>query len=131
MRFPLLILAVLSVMAAGCAQSRYAWNGYDDKLYNYYKTPAEAERFMEGLYEVIQDGETTGRVPPGIYAEYGYLLYERGRYPDAIIWFKKEQGKWPESRILMERMIALANGKSAKQGQQQAAPTVDAQEKKP
>lgn len=110
----LLVLAAVCLLLSGCAQSRYAWNGYDDKLYSYYKTPAEADRFMEGLYEVIQDGEASNRVPPGIYAEYGYLLYERGRYPEAVVWFRKERDKWPESRVLMDRMIALATNRAAK-----------------
>ena len=111
----LLLLMMIAVITAGCAQTRYAWNGYDDKLYTYYKNPVEADRFMESLHEIILDGESSGRVPPGIYAEYGYQLYERGRYPEAVAWFTKERTAWPDSRILMDRMIALASGKAAKQ----------------
>lgn len=114
MFFRLVVLIVLTALVSGCAQPRYTWSGYDEKLYNYYKNPAESEQFMEGLYEIIQDGETDGRVPPGLYAEYGYMLYERGKFPDAIVWYKKEQNKWPESRILMDKMIALANNRKAK-----------------
>ena len=107
----LVILIIITLIAGGCARSRYDWNGYDDKLYSYYKTPAESERLMEGLHEIILEAETEGRVPPGIYAEYGYMLYERGQHPDAIIWFGKERDKWPESAFFMERMIAIAGRK--------------------
>jgi len=102
------ILIILMLLSSGCAKSRYSWNGYDDKLYGYYKTPAESDRFMEALQEIIQEAEVEGRIPPGIYAEYGYMLYERGRFADAVIWYRKELEKWPESRLLMEKMIALA-----------------------
>lgn len=130
----LLTVMAVSLLMSGCAQSRYAWNGYDDKLYNYYKTPAEADRFMEGLYEVIQDGEASNRVPPGIYAEYGYLLYERGRYPEAVVWFRKERDKWPESRQLMDRMIAVATSRTArpteqKGGEKTPLPAADSKER--
>ncbi len=109
---PLIIIAfLLAFLISGCAKSRYVWDGYDDRLYSYYKTPAESERLLEGIYEVIREGEAENRVPPGIYAEYGYLLYERGKFTDASVWFAKERDKWPESRFFMDRMITLANGK--------------------
>lgn len=107
----LCMVVALALFVSGCAQSRYAWDGYDDRLYSYYKTPAESDQFMEGLQEIIQDGEAENRVPPGIYAEYGYMLYERGKFPDAVLWYTKERDKWPESRLLMDKMIALANGR--------------------
>jgi len=103
-----LSIIVIILCLTGCAKNRYSWNGYDDKLYSYYKTPAESDRFMEALQEIIQESELDGTVPPGIYAEYGYMLYERGKFPDAVIWYRKELEKWPESRILMEKMIAMA-----------------------
>lgn len=107
----LCLVAVLALFVSGCAQTRYAWDGYDDRLYSYYKNPAESDQFMEGLQEIIQDGEAENRVPPGIYAEYGYMLYERGKFPDAVVWYTKERDKWPESRILMDKMIALASNR--------------------
>lgn len=120
------VLGIMLLMLSGCAQSRYAWNGYDDKLYAYYKTPAEGDRFMEALDAVIKEGEGENRVPPGIYAEYGYQLYERGRFPEAMVWYRKERDKWPESRILMDKMIALAQGKAARsqEGQRITPPAV-------
>lgn len=107
----LCLVAALALFVSGCAQTRYAWDGYDDRLYSYYKNPAESDQFMEGLQEIIQDGEAENRVPPGIYAEYGYMLYERGKFPDAVVWYTKERDKWPESRILMDKMIALASNR--------------------
>lgn len=112
----LIILLSLLAVLSGCAQTRYAWNGYDDKLYSYYKTPAESERFLEAIREVVLEGDAAGTVPPGLYAEYGYLLFERGQFPEAIAWFRKERDKWVESRLFMDRMIALANSRKTGSG---------------
>ena len=35
-------------------------------------------------------------------------LYETGNISEAIINFEKEKAKWPESKILMEKMIRNA-----------------------
>lgn len=118
----LIMLVVFTVLVSGCVQTRYAWNGYEDMLYTYYKTPSESDRFMQGLYEIIQGSEAEGRVPPGIYAEYGYQLYERGRFADALIWYAKERDTWPESQILMDRMISLAGSRGAGQEQDRQQP---------
>ena len=108
------MLFLIALLVSGCAQTRYAWNGYDDLLYNYYSSPAEGERFAQGLQETITVAERDGRLPPGIYAEYGYQLFERGRYPEAVVWFAKEREQWPESKFLMDKLIALANNRTAK-----------------
>jgi hypothetical protein len=55
---------------------------------------------------LIEETETTGRiVPPGIYAEYGYGLFQTGQYQDAMQYFEKEKSSWAEAAPLMDRMI--------------------------
>lgn len=116
MTIRLVLLLLMVACTPACVQNRYAWNGYDTRLYSYYRTPAESEQFMEGLYEIIQKADAEGRVPPGIYAEYGYQLYERGKFAEAVVWYLKERDKWPESRLLMDKMIALAGNSKARTG---------------
>ncbi len=99
------------LLTTGCVQSRYAWDNYDQKLYNYYKSPENQEEFIDDLKGIIAKSEASGRVPPGIFAEYGYVLYEKGNYSDSIEYFKKEQAQWPESNVLMAKMISNAKGK--------------------
>ncbi len=48
---------------------------------------------MEVLLETIQEAEVENRVPPGIYVEYGYMPYERGKFSDSALWFTKERDK--------------------------------------
>jgi hypothetical protein len=93
----------------GCATNRkYAWGKYDSTLYRHYKDPQDKEKNLENLKEIIENAEKEERVPPGLYAEYGYALYETGNISEAIINFEKEKAKWPESNILMEKMIRNA-----------------------
>jgi len=110
---------VLAAALQGCATpTYYAWGAYDDALYAHYKNPQEREAFVENLKKVLLEAEKEGRrVPPGINAEYGYALYEEGRYVEAVVYFQKERDQWPESLVLMEKMIRNA------QRQKPASPT--------
>jgi len=123
----LCLCACLLVFVAGCApKTRYSWNEYDNKLYQHYKNPAEYDEFIEHLKEVIEDGEAQGKVPPGIYAEYGFALYEKGNFPEAARYFQLENDKWPESRVLMSKMIknAQLGGRLGKKPVKAAAPAI-------
>jgi hypothetical protein len=108
-RAALLVAAALAV--SGCAQrsALYHWGTYDSSLYKHYKAPQDREAWVESLKTAILDAEQEGkRVAPGLYAEYGFALYEEGNSKEAIAYFQKEKEKWPESRLLMEKMIKNA-----------------------
>lgn len=100
-----LLGSFILVLLAGCTSDKYAWNNYDDKLYAYYKNPDELEKFAAHLKETIAIGERDDTLPPGIYAEYGYLLYEMQNFSEAIVYFDKERARFPESQFLMAKMI--------------------------
>jgi len=94
-------------ICAGCAQQSglYYWGNYEQAYYAYAKDPSETDAYLEALNEIIADGEEKNRVPPGLYAEYGYTLLLAGRTDEAMANFSKEREKWPESRKLMDVMI--------------------------
>ncbi|MDA5193302.1 DUF4810 domain-containing protein [Govanella unica] len=105
------VLAPLILMLAACstAKQKYAWGGYEGTLYNYYKNPTEAKRAAEAISKNITTAESKGlKVPPGLYAEYGYLQLELGAADQAIVSFEKEKAAWPESATLMNNMISTA-----------------------
>ena len=107
-RLRLLLLAALTLpLAAGCAPKRaYYWGDYDSALHTYYQNPQQTERYIERLGEIIQEAETgKDKVPPGLYAEYGYALFEAGRLEEAITYYKKEREQWQESVVFMDKMI--------------------------
>lgn len=93
---------------SGCVKTHYAWNDYDSKLYNHYKDPSQKEEFAIALKESLEDAEAAKAVPPGIYAEYGFLLYEQGNSLESIKYYQKEYDMWPESRFFMSKMMSSA-----------------------
>ena len=108
---PWLVLTAVLLMASGCAGNRmYAWGNYDETLYAHYKNPQDHEKHLEKLKVLVTKAETTGggKVPPGLYAEYGLALHEAGQTDEAVKYFGKEKEKWPESAVIMDKMIRNA-----------------------
>lgn len=109
---PLVSTLIASAFLFGCAshQTHYAWGQYDDSLYKYYKDPADADAYMKTLEQVVQASDKAQRlVAPGLYAEYGYMLLQKKRAAEAIVYFDKEKKAWPESTYFMDGMIKNAN----------------------
>jgi len=113
-KYLFVILLLFSLIGCG-AHTRYNWSNYDTKMYSHYKNPSEREQFVQALKEILDYAEPEGKVPPGIYAEYGFVLYEEGNNQQAVIYFQKEADKWPESRAFMTKLIAMANNRTKNQ----------------
>lgn len=119
----LLLLMVILFGLSGCAATnKYHWGNYEKSLYGYYKNPSEMETLTESLADVIAEGEVDGKVPPGIYAEYAYILYISGKKQESIRYFEKEKKSWPESSVLMEKMITMVKGGGKKGTSQNTEP---------
>jgi hypothetical protein len=97
----------------------YAWGSYEETLYAHYRNPQDQEKHLERLKQIVDEAEATGggKVPPGLYADYGMALYEAGNTKEALAYFGKEKEKWPESTVIMDKMIrnvqrhaAVSNG---------------------
>lgn len=116
---------LLSTLVLGCASGkRYAWGSYDSTLYAHYKNPQDTQAYLEQLQEIVQSAEAEDRVPPGLYAEYGYCLYENGKVGEAVVYFEKEKARWPESNVLMEKMIRNARRRQERrEGMSSSAPS--------
>lgn len=110
-------VALLAMGTQACAtrQTHYEWGNYDDALYASYKNPQDRQAFIASLKTIILESERSrGKAPPGIYAEYGYALYEEGSAAEAVVYFEKERDAWPESRAFMEKMISNARRQPAR-----------------
>jgi len=107
------LLFGLILSLTSCVSTTYDWKNYDGKLYRFYSNQ-DINELLLSLEQIIKSGEAKDRVPPGIYAEYGYLLYETGKYEESIVYFEKEQNLWPESAVLMQKMIRNAQQKITK-----------------
>lgn len=115
MRARILGLAAVAALATACGpKTRYHWGDYDGALYRHYSSPQDRDAWVESLKTTIEQAEQLGeKVPPGICAEYGYALFEEGQAQQAVPWFQREKDTWPESNVLMEKMIRNAKRRAA------------------
>jgi len=108
----MIMVSIFAFSAAGCAtqHQHYDWGSYDPSLYDYYKNPAKVGELSTSLQAIIDAADKAHAVvPPGIYAEYGYLQMQQGKNQRAVDLFKQEESHWPESRVFMDRMIKVAS----------------------
>jgi hypothetical protein len=102
------LAAAVGVGLAGCAapSSLYSWGGYEASLSSRY-LQEDLPRAELLLRDTIAGAERESRrVPPGAYADYGFLLYRRKDYEGAIRFFEKEKAAFPESAALMTRIVS-------------------------
>ncbi|MCD8186086.1 MAG: DUF4810 domain-containing protein [Rikenellaceae bacterium] len=77
-------------------------------MYKYVKAPTEQNRQkLIGIYrEIIENPYSIREVPPpGMYADYGFLLLETGETERALELLKKETEIYPESTPFIERIV--------------------------
>ncbi len=100
-------IPLILVLGLGCAapQARYDWGGYDDHLYALMKSPGSLEDYGIALKKQMDRHPDDKRMPPGLHAEYGYVLFVTGHKPEAVAHFTREKALWPESALIMDRMI--------------------------
>lgn len=104
-----LSLALCVLALAGCAlrPSIYQWGGYDAMLYQSYKSPEKVLELRQGLAAHIGKMEQSQqKVAPGLYAELGTLYLQSGDSANALTMYTKERSAWPESKGLMDALIA-------------------------
>jgi hypothetical protein len=107
------ILAFAFALSACAVQPKYNWGNYDRSLYSYYKDSTKSAEHMAELESIVTDADASRKkVAPGIHAEYGYLLLQKGQSNDAITQFEKEKAEWPESAQFMNIMIKSATARN-------------------
>jgi hypothetical protein len=109
------VKAVLGVAAlllfAGCAGPTplYNYEDYSSSYYDSVKTPGDEtmlqlQQSMEKAIDAAGESRS-GRVPPGMYANLGYIYLKGGASARAIEMFNKEKETYPEATQFMDRMI--------------------------
>lgn len=106
-------LASLVLLMSSCASKPlYSWYDYQEDYYNYIKKADEKSlNDLINTYEKIINNQngTRGVVPPGIYADYGYILLEQGKTEEAKAMFAKELELYPESEIFVGSILKRIN----------------------
>jgi len=104
----IMIVLFFIIYIGGCAPpTLYYWGNYEGYLYE-----INMKSDPEGAFNILSEAVTTVennqeiRLAPGLYAEYGFMLYQKGRTDEAVHYFRKESEAFPESSPLMNKLIA-------------------------
>jgi len=85
----------------------YNWTGYSSSLYALKKNPTDETlaAHKQVLIQIIQDSDGKSmKVPPGIYAEYGYILVKEGKAEEGMKYLDLESQKFPEATVFVQRI---------------------------
>lgn len=104
------ISAICLVAMASCTTttSLYSWYDSEDATYQYTKkgTDELLTKAMLQYDKVITKQKGTRKVvPPGVNAEYGFLLYKAGKKAEGLALLKEEVALYPESERFISRII--------------------------
>lgn len=89
----------------------YEYSNYSESYYQLKQTEdAESTaRWKTSLEDSIEKSNALAiRVPPGIYANLGYLYLKINDSKQAISFFKMEKALYPESGVFMDNLIKKA-----------------------
>jgi len=116
MKLKYLIYFFILIFYVGCVPpTLFYWGDYSSSLYDYTKNPDEKTLAVhkKSLQDIIEiSPKRSLRVPPGVYAEYGFLLIKEGKENEGLENFDKEISLYPESTIFIQRLKnELARGK--------------------
>lgn len=106
-----ILYGLLLMLLGSCATTNpplYTWNNYSVSTYNYVKSKTDADRnALIKTYEKIINKQVGTRkcVPPGVYADYGFLLIQTGQNEKGKEMLTKEIALYPESKVFIERLL--------------------------
>jgi hypothetical protein len=107
----MLIAAVAALALSSCVTQQktlYSWYDYENATYQYSKRQTEEKqaKVLEQYRKLIaKQKDVRGVVPPGLYGEYGYLLYKTGKKEEGLSFLKQEVTLYPESEKYISRII--------------------------
>lgn len=111
---PLKIFAVLTLLLAmaSCSVNKplYSWGKYEHVTYNYLKNQDEKSvQELVKTYESLINNQDGSRrtVPPGVYADYGFLLLQLNKVEEGRAMLAKEVELYPESAALVARILKM------------------------
>ena len=103
-------LLALFGLVSGCATpTLYSWGHYEELVYVSYAQPGKVspEMQVEKLEEDYQKARANNkRMHPGFHAHLGYLYFQLGKVDQALQEFATEKAEFPESAVLMDRLIS-------------------------
>ena len=118
-KLALLTAFIGAVALTACAPtSRFEWGAYEQALYAYSQNPENRGVYKTALENAIERGRARDAIAPGLLAELGYLHLEDGNAVEALKYFREERTLFPESAVLMDRVITQLGGSASPTGGQ-------------
>ena len=119
----------ISIFFAGCAPKQtYYFGNYSQTLYALEKFQNEETliKHKQELEKIISESQVKNlAVPPGIYAELGYIYLKENKTKKAVTLFETESQLYPESKHLMDRLIQSAKAKEGSNANVSSISTTD------
>ena len=109
----ILFISICVLSLASCTTTQkplYSWYNYDTTSYTYLKNSDEksVQELLKTYETIIQKQQGSRQTPPpGIYADYGFLLLQANRTEQGKEMLLKEMALYPESTIFIERILKL------------------------
>lgn len=102
------LLASFLCISCNVQKPLYTWSKYDLTSYNYLKNKDEksTQALMTSYKNIIEKQKgSRGVVPPGVYADYGFVLLMSNRTEEGKNMLTKEISLYPESKIFIDRVL--------------------------
>jgi len=112
-----LIIILFLISSCSAPSTLYTWGNkkkydYNSASYNYLKVSDDKSiNALKASYINIIEKQkgTRNTVPPGIYADYGFLLVSIDETEKGIAMLKQEMILYPESTIFITRILNMLN----------------------
>jgi hypothetical protein len=103
------IISLFLIIFAGCnpQKSLFYWGNYSSTLYNYKKDPSEKNMKLHKatLTNIITESQNKNKlIPPGVFAEYGFICLQEGNAKEANEYFDEEIKAYPESKVFIAKL---------------------------
>ncbi len=107
------IVVFITIFLAGCQTTKpmYEYENYSESFYSMKKeggaeTAADWKTSLEGI--IAKSEVKAVRVPPGVYANLGYIHLKANNSESAIAFFEQEKQIYPEAAKFMDNLIKKA-----------------------
>jgi hypothetical protein len=121
-----LLMGSFCAATLGCAQQNtlYRWGSYEDSLYQNLvrRTEDPATQAVRLAADVARTEAEGKRVPPGVHAHLGWLLYSTGDSQGARTHLETEKNLFPESTKMVDVMLGRLGTPAAAPGAQALGP---------
>lgn len=104
------IVIFFTIFLSGCQTTKpmYEYENYAESFYSMKKEGGEetAVKWKASLEKIIKKSKAKAvRVPPGVYANLGYIHLKGNDSDSAITYFEQEKQLYPEATKFMDNLI--------------------------